>query len=68
MDCWRACGGKQGPCTWCGVGGKCCTRKHGWTDTSNGCDGTFGGLTQHECDSAGNYFIFSNYFYLLNRC
>ena len=27
----------------------CCTTKSGWTDTSNGCDGTFGGSKFHTC-------------------
>ena len=27
----------------------CCTTKSGWTDTSNECDGTFGGSNYHEC-------------------
>ena len=27
----------------------CCTTKSGWTDTSNGCDGTFGGSNFHAC-------------------
>jgi len=48
-DCWSHCSRKQGPCAWCGSGGYCCTRKFGWTDISNGCDGTFGGQTKHEC-------------------
>jgi len=48
-DCWYHCSSKQGPCSWCGSGGYCCTRKSGWTDVSNGCDGTFGGQTRHEC-------------------
>ena len=46
VDCWEKCGGKQGPCDWCG-NGRCC--KKGWPDTSNGCDGSFGGNTMHEC-------------------
>jgi len=49
MDCWVACGKHQGSCTWCGTKGMCCTQKSGWTDTSNGCDGTFGGWERHEC-------------------
>ena len=47
VSCWAKCGGKQGPCGWCGDNRMCC--KYGWTDTSNGCDGTFGGLKFHEC-------------------
>ena len=52
--CWYSCGGKQGKCSWCGSDGWCC-RKNGnspyWlpTQQSNGCDGTFGGSTQHQC-------------------
>merc|ERR1711936_776709 len=46
-DCWYKCNSKQGPCSWCGTAGMCC--KKGLNDKSNGCDGTFGGSTQHEC-------------------
>ena len=49
IDCWYFCNKRQGPCPWCGTEGSCCTQKSGWTDISNGCDGTFGGLTRHEC-------------------
>ena len=49
LDCWPPCSGQQGPCSWCGTEGMCCTMKTGWSDTSNGCDGTFGGETKHEC-------------------
>jgi len=38
-DCWGGCSGKQGLCSWCGTG-LCC--RYGWSDTSNGCDGTVG--------------------------
>ena len=48
-DCWNKCNDKQGPCSWCGSDGMCCTRKLSWTDKSNGCDGTIGGVTKHEC-------------------
>ena len=48
-DCWKNCNRQQGPCDWCGSMGFCCTKKNGWTDTSNGCDGSFGGETRHEC-------------------
>ena len=27
----------------------CCTTRSGWTDTSNGCDGSFGGSWNHAC-------------------
>merc|ERR1712141_237250 len=48
-DCWNHCNKTQGPCSWCGTKGMCCTTKSGWTDTSNGCDGTFGGSNFHAC-------------------
>jgi len=48
-DCWSQCNKKQGPCSWCGAKGMCCTMKSGWTDKSNGCDGYFGGATGHQC-------------------
>ncbi len=44
----------------------CCTQKPGWTDTSNGCDGTFGGLTRHECALKGKSYLLSISRYLLN--
>ena len=53
-NCWYSCEGKQGKCSYCGSDGWCC-RKNGnspyWlpTQQSNGCDGTFGGSTQHQC-------------------
>ena len=49
LDCWPKCNHKQGACEWCGSMGFCCTKKKDWYDTSNGCDGTFGGKTKHEC-------------------
>ena len=48
-SCWGHCNKKQGACSWCGSEGMCCTQKPGWNDISKGCDGTFGGLTMHEC-------------------
>lgn len=48
-DCLIHCNNRQGLCVWCGSGGMCCTKKPGWLDTSNGCDGTFGGESKHEC-------------------
>merc|ERR1711997_1153351 len=48
-DCWQHCKKTQGPCSWCGTKGMCCTTKSGWTDTRNGCDGTFGGSKFHTC-------------------
>ena len=46
-DCWINCKSRQGKCSWCGDTGMCC--KKGFHDKSNGCDGTFGGKTRHEC-------------------
>lgn len=48
-SCWGHCNSKQGACSWCGSEGMCCTQKTGWNDMSKGCDGTFGGLSRHEC-------------------
>ena len=48
-DCWYKCNRRQGPCPWCGSEGYCCTQQNDWNDTSNGCDGTFGGVSMHEC-------------------
>ena len=62
LDCWNHCSDQQGPCSWCGTEGMCCTIKHGWTDTSNGCDGSFGGATRHECAIKSGKFILSNPF------
>ena len=53
MNCWQQCGGKQGRCSWCGTHGLCCTKTPGWTNMANGCDGTFGGETAHECALPG---------------
>ena len=67
-DCWGGCNAVQGPCDWCGSHGMCCTMKPGWTDISNGCDGTFGGATRHECVSkptSGN--AFSREFYIVHQ-
>ena len=58
-NCWYRCNEVQGPCDWCGRHGMCCTMEPGWTDMSNGCDGTFGGAARHECVSKptpGNVF------------
>ena len=44
----------------------CCTMKPDWTDMSNGCDGTFGGATKHECVSKptpGNDFSWEFYIF-----
>ena len=59
-DCWWHCWGKQGHCSWCGTEGMCCTMKDGWTDTSNGCDGTFGGYERHECSARPGKFLLFN--------
>ena len=48
-ECLTPCNGNQGSCSYCGSKGMCCTHKSGWTDTSNGCDGSFGGTTTHLC-------------------
>jgi len=56
---------KQGPCSWCGKEGLCCTKKSSWHDTSNGCDGTFGGLTMHECSLKTSKIIFRLIFLIL---
>ena len=65
-NCWSHCNGQQGPCSWCGTEGMCCTKKPGWTDTSNGCDGTFGGLTGHKCFLKGKTRQTPKYFEVLN--
>ena len=68
LDCWGACSQTQGPCSWCGTHGYCCTRKSGWTNTSNGCDGTFGGQGMHECTlKPGKWFIIDLLFKFVNR-
>merc|ERR1719436_236050 len=36
----------QGNCGWCGIG-LCC--KKGQADSSGVCDGTFGGIGEHQC-------------------
>ena len=62
QECWGNCSKEQGPCTWCGAGGYCCTKKPSWNDTSKGCDGTFGGQTRHECFlKPGKSFIIDQY-------
>ena len=57
-DCFQKCAKKQGPCKWCGKEGMCCSHsifanKIRWgrkkIGFKNGCDGTFGGKTRHEC-------------------
>ena len=37
---------RQGKCDWCGTEGYCCMKN--WPE-GNGCDGSFGGETRHEC-------------------
>ena len=49
-SCFCHCNNMQGSCPqWCGEDKMCCTKNPDWTDTSNGCDGTFGGEQSHEC-------------------
>ena len=49
-SCFCHCNNKQGSCPqWCGEDKMCCTKNPDWNDTSNGCDGTFGGEQSHEC-------------------
>ena len=48
-ECYEKCGHKQGECSWCGSKGMCCSQNDNWNDTSYECDGTFGGMTRHEC-------------------
>ena len=51
VNCWNQCDRKQGPCGFCGTG--LCCRK-GWSDTSNGCDGSVGiNGKGHVCASKG---------------
>merc|ERR1712050_771507 len=50
QDCFNHCNQKQGKCNWCGNKGYCCRKwSDKWKLISGGCDGTFGGTTQHEC-------------------
>ena len=52
-DCWTGCNYKQGKCGWCGTDGWCCRKD--WI--GNGCDGTFGGQSNHQCVlKPGNIF------------
>ena len=39
LGCWQECQKTQGQCAWCGTG-FCC--RHGWHNTSHGCNGTMG--------------------------
>merc|ERR1711865_364019 len=56
-DCWDGCNNQQGPCDWCGTG-YCC--RLGWSDHSNGCDGSIGMVVtdrsepRHVCSKAPN--------------
>ena len=45
VNCWGACGGKNGDCDACGVGGKCCRIGH----EGGGCDGSMGIEDYHTC-------------------
>ena len=66
-DCYEKCSRKQGRCKWCGKEGMCCSQSAYGTDEwgdvkevgfKNGCDGTFGGKTRHECVLiSGNLFL-----------
>jgi hypothetical protein len=44
--CWEMCGGKSGPCPFCGSG-KCCMK--GWQGGENGCKNDEGGLDHAVC-------------------
>ena len=71
-DCWSYCNGQQGPCSWCGSEGMCCTQKSGYP-ASNGCDGSFGGQTMHECALKPGkiclpIFMFQLHITKLNEC
>ena len=46
-DCWTGCNQNQGKCDWCGSSGWCCRKN--WF--GNGCDGSFGGPSNHQCVS-----------------
>ena len=57
-DCWYACTNmnmaNEGRCGYCGTGGMCCKKG----SRKNGCDGSFGGNSRHECvpfTGAGNF-------------
>ena len=48
--CFSQCNNMQGHCPdVCGESELCCTMNKEWKDTSNGCDGSFGGECRHEC-------------------
>ena len=49
VGCLGKCGGKEGPCQWCGPTSMCCTQNPKISKNTNGCDGSFGGLKIHEC-------------------
>ena len=60
MDCWNKgqCGWTngpkghdgQGPCEFCGSEGYCCRKESSsYWDKTNGCDGTIGGESGHQC-------------------
>ena len=44
-NCWYNCNEMDGPCDWCGDVGLCCRKE--WI--GNGCNGSIGGASQHEC-------------------
>ena len=64
IDCYTGCNQQQGKCDWCGMDGWCCRKD----SVGNGCDGTFGGINDHQCVlKPGNpdYVINDLCFYLI---
>lgn len=53
VDCWSKCGAKDGFCSFCGSGAKCCRHGH----TGNGCNGQQGGFGMHRCIEEGQRTI-----------
>ena len=49
VGCLGKCGGKEGPCQWCGPTSMCCTQNKEISKNENNCNGNFGGLKIHEC-------------------
>ena len=63
-NCLVGCNKEQGKCDWCGMDGWCCRKD----SVGNGCDGTFGGINDHQCVlKPGNpdYVINDLCFYLI---
>ncbi len=55
-DCLIDCGGKGGPCEWCGSTGMCCQQGV----LGDGCDGSIGGPIwdfKHVCDAHGTTLL-----------